>query len=75
MAYIISPRPLNKVEHFITTIGNLGGKHNSVSKSALIDELIKDPRFTLTGADILIDKMYERGVIYQPLPDYYKLVS
>ena len=74
MASIISPCPLSKQEYFMTIMNNTGRKHNSISKSELITELVKDPRFTLTGARIFIDKMYDRCVIYQPSPDQYRLV-
>ena len=74
MASIISPRPLSKQEYFMTIMGNTGRKHNSISKSELITELMKDPRFTLAGARMFIDKMYQSGVIYQPSSDQYRLV-
>ena len=74
MAYTISPRPLNKVEHFMTVMDNLERKHDSVPESVLIDELMKDPRFTRMGTSIFIDKMSQSGVIYLALPGRYKLV-
>ena len=75
MASTISPRPLNKHEYFLTTMDNLQQKHNLVPESALISELMKDPRFTRISVRIFIDNMHEHGVIYQPSPDHYRLVN
>ena len=54
---------------------NLQQKHNLVPESALISELMKDPRFTRISVRIFIDNMHEHGVIYQPSPDHYRLVN